>query len=72
MTPLPNQSDGDRETCRPCRGQGKLISNLGGQTHEVTCPWCEGTGRFKAEHDAQEHLPEVPGAPGETAPQAAP
>jgi DnaJ-class molecular chaperone len=39
--------------CRPCRGTGKLISNLGGEPSTVTCPWCEGTGRFIADHDAQ-------------------
>jgi hypothetical protein len=30
-----------------------VISNKGGSPHEVTCPWCEGTGRFIPEHDAQ-------------------
>ncbi len=28
----------------PCRGSGKLISNLGGSPSTVTCPWCEGGG----------------------------
>ena len=35
----------DPDACRPCRGTGKVVSNLGGTPHEVTCPWCEGTGR---------------------------
>ena len=39
--------------CSPCRGTGKLISNLGGEASTVTCPWCEGTGQFIPEHDAQ-------------------
>jgi DnaJ-class molecular chaperone len=39
--------------CSPCRGTGKLISNLGGEPATVTCAWCEGTGRFIADHDAQ-------------------
>jgi hypothetical protein len=30
-----------------------VISALGGTPHPVQCPWCEGTGRFIAEHDAQ-------------------
>ena len=30
--------------CMPCRGSGKLISNLGGSPSTVTCPWCEGGG----------------------------
>lgn len=39
--------------CPPCRGTGKVISNVGGSPSTVTCPWCEGTGVFTAEHDAQ-------------------
>jgi hypothetical protein len=30
-----------------------VISNLGGSPSTQTCPWCEGTGRFIPEHDAQ-------------------
>jgi len=44
----------DRGTCTPCRGTGKVTSALGGEQHEVTCPWCGGTGRFQAGRDAQE------------------
>ena len=44
----------DRSTCTPCRGEGKLNSNAGGEPHEVICPWCEGSGKFEKEHDAQE------------------
>jgi DnaJ-class molecular chaperone len=39
--------------CSACRATGKVISGLGGTPHEVTCPWCEGTGRFIPGHDAQ-------------------
>ena len=41
--------------CGPCRGRGKVVSNLGGTASEVKCPWCEGTGQFIADHDSQEH-----------------
>ena len=44
----------DRGTCTPCHGTGKVISALGGEQHEVTCPWCGGTGRFQPGRDAQE------------------
>jgi len=39
--------------CAPCRGTGQVISNLGGESRQVTCPWCEGSGRFMPGHDAQ-------------------
>ena len=41
------------QPCSPCRGTGQVISNLGGSPSTVTCPWCEGTGRFIPDHDAQ-------------------
>ena len=53
----------DRSTCTPCRGTGKLLSSLGGQSHEVTCPWCGGSGRFTPGEDAQEHPAEGPEPP---------
>jgi DnaJ-class molecular chaperone len=43
----------DDQRCPPCRGTGKLTSTLGGDAHEVVCPWCEGTGQFAPGHDAQ-------------------
>ena len=43
----------DRTTCSACRGTGKVISNLGGSAHEVTCPWCGGDGVFHPGRDAQ-------------------
>jgi DnaJ-class molecular chaperone len=44
----------DRSGCTACRGTGKLISGLGGTPHEVTCPWCGGSGQFQQGHDAQQ------------------
>ena len=43
----------DRERCSACRGTGQVISTLGGSPNAVTCPWCEGSGRFIPGHDAQ-------------------
>jgi DnaJ-class molecular chaperone len=43
----------DPQRCTPCRGTGTVISALGGTPKPVTCPWCEGTGRYDPEHDAQ-------------------
>jgi DnaJ-class molecular chaperone len=48
-------ADEDRSVCSPCRGTGRLVSNLGGEPHEVPCPWCGGSGRFEPGRDAQEH-----------------
>lgn len=50
-------ADAQRRTCTPCRGTGKVISSLGGEPHEVTCPWCGGTGEFQAGRDAQADSP---------------
>ena len=43
----------DRDRCTPCRGTGSVISTLGGSPQPVTCPWCEGSGRFTPGRDAQ-------------------
>jgi DnaJ-class molecular chaperone len=43
----------DPRPCAPCRGTGRVISNLGGSPNKVPCPWCEGTGVFIPDHDAQ-------------------
>jgi len=60
-------SDADSTTvpCSACRGTGSVISRLGGEAHEVTCPWCDGSGRrLGPEHDAQaRHRPDGDGAP---------
>lgn len=52
MTPSEQDAE-DRSICTACRGTGRVSSALGGEPHEVTCPWCDGTGRFEAGHDAQ-------------------
>ena len=41
-----SSTNDDRRTCTACRGTGKLTSGLGGTPHEVTCPWCGGSGEF--------------------------
>jgi hypothetical protein len=46
----------------PCRGSGKLISNLGGTPSTVTCPWCDGGGVRLAGIDAQARWREDDGA----------
>jgi DnaJ-class molecular chaperone len=43
----------DPQRCTPCRGTGQVVSTLGGTPQLVTCPWCEGGGRFLPGHDAQ-------------------
>jgi DnaJ-class molecular chaperone len=52
-------------TCQPCRGTGRVISNLGGTPHDLPCPWCDGTGQVIPEHDAQKAHPQ--GAEGDRA-----
>jgi hypothetical protein len=37
----------------PCRGTGKVISNLGGTAKQLSCPWCEGGGVRLTGVDAQ-------------------
>jgi DnaJ-class molecular chaperone len=51
--------------CSACRGSGRISSNLGGLAHLVSCPWCDGTGQWLADHDAQAHWREgvAPPAP---------
>jgi DnaJ-class molecular chaperone len=39
--------------CMPCRGSGKVISNLGGEPSTVECPWCQGSGVRVPGTDAQ-------------------
>jgi len=39
--------------CMACRGTGQVISNLGGESKSVTCPWCTGTGMRTPAADAQ-------------------
>ncbi len=37
----------------PCRGTGKVVSSLGGEQRQVTCPWCQGGGVRLTGIDAQ-------------------
>jgi hypothetical protein len=37
----------------PCRGTGRVISNLGGTPNTVACPWCRGSGIRLSGVDAQ-------------------
>jgi DnaJ-class molecular chaperone len=54
MTDDVKARDAGRSECSPCKGTGRLISNLGGEPHEVVCPWCGGSGKFVPGRDAQE------------------
>jgi hypothetical protein len=53
-SPGDGADSGDGRQCMPCRGTGKLISNLGGSASTVTCPWCGGTGVRQSGVDAQQ------------------
>jgi hypothetical protein len=56
--------------CMPCRGSGRVISNLGGTQSQVACPWCDGSGVRVPGIDAQARWPrEQP--PGEQSADAA-
>ncbi|HEY4897431.1 MAG TPA: hypothetical protein VII01_15255 [Solirubrobacteraceae bacterium] len=68
----PNEEDQAGEShepreCMPCRGTGRVISNLGGTPSQVECPWCGGAGTRVAGIDAQARWP----TEAETAAQAA-
>lgn len=45
-----------------CRGTGQVISNLGGQARQATCPWCRGHGLRIPGSDAQAHWGEAAGS----------
>lgn len=60
-------SDADERSdkpCEPCGGTGKVISNLGGRSRKVTCPWCQGGGVRIAGADAQQWRAEQDRRPG--------
>jgi DnaJ-class molecular chaperone len=48
------QESHEPRVCMPCHGSGKVISNLGGHSKKVTCPWCRGSGERLTGMDAQE------------------
>ncbi len=54
--PGEEESHGPRE-CMPCRGTGRVVSNLGGTPKDVTCPWCDGSGMRQPDVDAQARWP---------------
>jgi len=47
-------ADPQERVCMACHGNGKVISNLGGLSSKVTCPWCRGGGERLTGMDAQE------------------
>ena len=49
--------------CMPCRGTGQVISNLGGSTSLLACPWCGGSGVRVPGIDAQAPWRELQGEP---------
>ena len=49
-----------RRACMACRGTGSVNSGLGGEPHQVQCPWCQGSGRRIPGINAQEHPSEGP------------
>jgi DnaJ-class molecular chaperone len=49
--------------CLACRGTGQVTSGLGGTPHQVTCPWCQGTGHRIPGIDAQQHPAESGASP---------
>jgi DnaJ-class molecular chaperone len=49
----PAEASHEPRECMPCRGSGRVISNLGGTPNMVTCPWCGGSGRRLPEVNAQ-------------------
>jgi hypothetical protein len=69
-----NQGAWSATACRPCRGTGRLISTLGGVSHQVVCPWCHGTGKTIPGINAQDAPAEdgVSGQPAEGASTAEP
>jgi len=68
----PTEASHGPQECMPCRGSGRVISNLGGSANKVTCPWCQGQGVRHHDIDAQarwlsEEGADLPGADAEEA-----
>jgi DnaJ-class molecular chaperone len=66
----PFMPDREPEACMPCRGTGKVISNLGGEQRHVPCPWCGGEGVRRTGVDAQAAWAEGGGDGGKAPAQA--
>jgi DnaJ-class molecular chaperone len=49
----PDGQETEPTPCMPCRGTGKVVSNLGGTPKSVDCPWCAGSGMRIPGRDAQ-------------------
>jgi hypothetical protein len=49
----PDSQETEPAECMPCRGTGKVVSNLGGTPNTVACPWCAGSGMRIPGRDAQ-------------------
>jgi len=58
---VPDAAHEPRE-CMPCAGSGQVISNLGGSTSKIACPWCEGKGIRPQSIDAQARWARDPAA----------
>lgn len=52
---MSDTDENEPQPCMPCHGTGKVISNLGGHSRQVTCPWCRGGGVRLVGADAQEY-----------------
>jgi hypothetical protein len=65
----PTEASHAPQECMPCRGTGKVISNLGGSPAKVTCPWCGGERVRQPDIDAQARWT---GAEGAGTPEATP
>jgi hypothetical protein len=63
----PTEASHGPQECMPCRGTGRVVSNLGGSASKVTCPWCQGDGVRRPEIDAQASWLNSEGAEGQDA-----
>jgi hypothetical protein len=70
----PGETSHAPQECMPCRGTGRVISNLGGTVNKVTCPWCQGDGVRHFDVDAQAGWlhPEGGGGQAVEAPESSP
>lgn len=68
----PTEASHAPQECMPCRGTGRVISNLGGSANTVTCPWCEGNGMRHHDIDAQTRWLNAEGNEAQETEQAAP
>jgi DnaJ-class molecular chaperone len=53
MDESPTDEQAPPEPCIACHGTGRVLSNIGGTAHQVSCPWCDGGGIYLRGHDAQ-------------------